>query len=70
MYKKINRHNKFAKRQIEDIKKRIQWRKDLDERKESEFLVVRDYVELQNKKRSYVENKVYSKKEDVMPKSV
>ena len=51
-------HNKEADLKLEAIIKKLRWRKDQEERKRSEFLVVRDYVELQNKKRAYVSEKV------------
>ena len=42
----------------------------MDERRMTEFLVVRDYVELQNKKRVYIEKKVLGGQEVVLPKRI
>ena len=57
IYLKISRGNEIASRRIRQIAERLREQRDVDERRRSEFLVVRDYVELQNKKRSYVEKK-------------
>ncbi|CDW89331.1 UNKNOWN [Stylonychia lemnae] len=69
-FKRMQRHNKVVRKKLQEIRNKISWKNELDERKKSEFLVVRDYVQLQNNKRAYIEKKINGKKEQELPKSV
>ena len=57
-------------KRLNDIRAKRQWIKEVAERKQSEYLVVKDYVDLQNKMRQYVETKAIGKKEILVLMSI